>query len=177
MDVVIREEKASDYQKIKQVVKNAFLHAPMRSGTEHRVVEKIRKESTYNPKYSRVATDRKDIVGHVMLSEAYVVNGEKRAPIVSLGPVSVIPEKQRQGIGTKLIVDVLEIAKNDGKEAVIVLGHPTYYPKFGFKPASFWGIKLPFDAPDDAFLALELTPGGLEETIGIVEYSAIFFDD
>lgn len=177
MALVIREEREEDYEAVEHVVKQAFLHTPMRSGTEHRIVERMRKEPTYNPKYSLVATEVKNVVGHVILSQAYVVNEEKKIPLVSLGPVSVVPEKQRQGIGTKLIEQVLEVAKNDEKKAVIVLGHPTYYPKFGFKPASLWGIKLPFDAPDDAFLALELIPEGLKHTSGIVEYSPAFYGD
>lgn len=177
MGIFLREERVADYKKVEQLVKRAFLHAPTRSGTEHRIVEQLRKEPTFNSTYALVAVDDETIVGHVMLSQATIIHGDKKRAILSLSAVSVAPERQRQGIGKKMIDHVLAIATREGEEAVIVLGHPTYYPKFGFKRASLWGIKLPFDAPDNAFLALELAPSGLENKSGIVEYSTAFFGE
>jgi len=73
-----------------------------------------------------------------------------------------------------LINEGLEQAKAAGYPSVIVLGHADYYPRFGFKSASLWGIQAPFDVPDEAFMALELTPGALKDVSGVVQYSEAF---
>ena len=88
--------------------------------------------------------------------------------------MSVLPAHQKKGIGGSLIVEGLKVAKSNGFKSVIVLGHEAYYPKFGFLPASKWGIKAPFDVPDIAFMAQELIANGLEEIAGIVEYPKEF---
>jgi predicted N-acetyltransferase YhbS len=95
---------------------------------------------------------------------------------LALAPVSVVPEHQNKGIGSALISESLKIAKEIGFKSVIVLGHDKYYPRFGFKPASTWGIKAPFDVPDEFFMALELGDGALEDISGTVVYSKEFFE-
>lgn len=67
-------------------------------------------------------------------------------------------------------------AKELGYNSVVVLGHPDYYPKFGFKKASLWGIKAPFEVPDNVFMALELRENALNRVSGVVEYPSIFFE-
>ncbi len=83
---------------------------------------------------------------------------------------------QNKGIGKALINYGLEVAKNLGYESVVVLGHENYYPKFGFKKASEFDIKPPFEVPDEAFMVLELKENGLKNVSGIVEYSNAFFE-
>src|SRR5665647_3709714 len=84
--------------------------------------------------------------------------------------MSVRPEFQKQGIGSELIREGLKTCLQLGYDSVIVLGHPEYYPKFGFKQADTWGIKDPFGAPAEAFMALELKEGALEGASGMLEY-------
>ena len=93
-----------------------------------------------------------------------------------MAPVSVLPEYQNKGIGSKLILQGLKISKEMGFESIIVLGHDKYYPRFGFSPASKWGIKAPFDVPNESFMALELEDGILERVTGTVVYSKDFFE-
>lgn len=81
---------------------------------------------------------------------------------------------QRQGIGTRLLKYGLQKAKELGFESVIVLGHPEYYKKFGFKSASRWNIKCPFEVPDEVFMALELKENALNNASGIVRYPDVF---
>ncbi|WP_262429174.1 GNAT family N-acetyltransferase [Paratissierella segnis] len=95
---------------------------------------------------------------------------------MALAPVSVLPEYQDRGIGTNLINKSINIAKKLGYKSVIVLGHENYYPRFGFKPASKWGIKAPFDVPDESFMALELNDGSLDGVTGTVVYAKEFFE-
>ena len=90
--------------------------------------------------------------------------------------MAVIPAFQRKGIGSQLVIKDLQSAKNYSCNSVIVVGHPGYYPRFGFKPASLWNIKTPFQVPDEAFLALELAPNALAEKSGTVEYPEEFHD-
>ena len=81
---------------------------------------------------------------------------------------------QKRGIGSKLIEKGLTMAKKLGFKSVIVLGHPEYYPRFGFEAASKWGIRAPFDVPEDAFLTIELTRNGLKNRRGTAEYPKEF---
>ncbi len=94
---------------------------------------------------------------------------------LALAPVSVLPEYQNKGIGKDLIHKALEQAKELGHQSIVVLGHPEYYPKFGFEKASQWGIEASFEVPDEAFMAIELYKNSLENVSGIVEYSSVFF--
>lgn len=175
MSITFRQECVDDYEQIERVIKEAFKTTPVRSGSEGRMVRKLRKESIFNPKYARVAIQNNEVVGHVILSKVNVINEFVNKSIVSIGLVSVTPNKQRQGIGKALIDHVLLIAKDEGEEAVIVLGHPSYYSKLNFKRASTMGLTLPFEAPEEAFFALELIADGLKDTSGIVEYSPAFY--
>lgn len=91
-------------------------------------------------------------------------------------PVAVLPAYQKQGIGSQLILHGLNKSKEMGFKSVIVLGHETYYPRFGFRPADKWGIKAPFEVPDEAFMALELEAGSLNGIAGTVVYGREFFE-
>ncbi len=85
-------------------------------------------------------------------------------------------EFQRQGIGGEFIGEGIKTCQRLGYYSIIVQEHPEYYPKLGFKQASTWGIKDPFGAPAEAFMALELKKGALERASGVVEYSDEFFE-
>ncbi|KIN51970.1 hypothetical protein B4146_2298 [Bacillus subtilis] len=118
----------------------------------------------------------KDIVGHVLLSKIKIIDGDNTVDSLALAPVSVAPDYQKKGIGSKLIRTALKNAIELGYRSVIVLGHKDYYPRFGFKPASLWNIKAPFEVPDEVFMALELADNSLEDVQGIVNYSKAFFE-
>ncbi|MDP9724207.1 putative N-acetyltransferase YhbS [Priestia aryabhattai] len=93
---------------------------------------------------------------------------------MALAPVSVAPQYQKRGVGSRLIHAALKRAKELGYDSVIVLGHKDYYPKFGFKPASSWNIYAPFDVPEEFFMTLELTEESLKNVQGVVHYSKAF---
>ncbi|WP_369793119.1 GNAT family N-acetyltransferase [Methanosarcina sp. 2.H.A.1B.4] len=95
---------------------------------------------------------------------------------MSLAPIAVKPEFQKQGIGGEFIREGLKACLQLGYDSVIVLGHPEYYPKFGFEPTGKWGIKDPFGEPVEAFMALELKKGALEGAGGIAEYPDEFLE-
>jgi putative acetyltransferase len=112
------------------------------------------------------------IVGHVALSPIAVARGVLRG--LGLGPMAVVPARQRTGVGTMLGRAALADARQAGWDAVVVLGHPEYYPRFGFEPASAFGLRCEYDAPDEAFMALELRPGALAGVRGLVRYHPAF---
>ena len=95
---------------------------------------------------------------------------------LALAPVSVLPSHQHKGIGGQLILKAHEIAKELGYESIILLGHPDYYPRFGYRKTSDFDIKLPFEVSEEHCMAIELIDGTLNEVSGIVEYSKPFYE-
>lgn len=176
MNVIINKEIEKNYNEVEQVVKKAFENAEHTDHNEHNLVSKLRKSDAFVKELSLVAKDNEKIVGHLMLTKIKIKNDETESESLALAPVSVLPEYQSKGIGSKLINESLCIAKKLGFKSIIVLGHDKYYPKFGFKTASTYGIKAPFEVPDSAFMALELEEKALENVNGVVTYSKIFFE-
>lgn len=121
---------------------------------------------------SFVAEEAGVILAHALFTPASPARGRRG---LGLGPMSVLPERQNRGVGTELLERALEFLAADGVPWVIVLGHPRYYPRFGFRPACVHGLECPWPGvPDPAFLALELVPGGLEGVGGVVRYRPEF---
>ena len=146
----IRPESLKDREPIAGVTTAAF-----GKPNEARMVESIRDSDGFVPELSLVAELEGVVVGHVMLS--YVELGEDSRRVLELGPMSVAPERQRNGIGSALVEDALGRADNRGEPLVLVLGHPTYYPRFGFRPASELGVFPPDPRIRDAvFMAIPL---------------------
>ncbi|SOC24615.1 predicted N-acetyltransferase YhbS [Ureibacillus xyleni] len=179
MNLKIRQEQVDDYDLTEMIVKNAFANAEHSDQKEHLLVSRIRKSKGFIPKLSLVATneDNNEILGHILLSKVKISKGDNEwIESLSLAPVSVLPEYQNKGIGGLLITEALKEAKELGYHSVVVLGHPEYYPKFGFKKASLWGIKAPFEVPDETFMAKELSENALNNASGVVEYPSVFFE-
>lgn len=179
MNLKIRQEQVDDYDLTEMIVKSAFANAEHSDQKEHLLVSRIRKSKGFIPKLSLVATDEdnNEILGHILLSKVKISkNDNELIESLSLAPVSVLPEYQNKGIGGLLITEALKEAKELGYNSVVVLGHPEYYPKFGFKKASLWGIKASFEVPDEAFMAIELSENALNNASGVVEYPSVFFE-
>lgn len=178
MNIKIVQEQAEDYELTECVVKAAFEHAEHSDQSEHKLVSRLRKSDAFIPALSLVAKDREQnkILGHILLSKIIIRNDSQSTESLALAPVSVLPAYQGEGIGKLLITEVLKKAKKLGYSSVVVLGHPEYYPKFGFQKASLWGIKAPFEVPDEAFMVIELNENTLRHISGVVEYSKAFLN-
>lgn len=177
MEFLIRQETAEDYPSTEEVVKRAFVKEAFSDKKEHFLVNKIRKSDAFIPELSLVAlTQNKVIIGHILLSKIKIAEGNDAVESLALAPVSVVPEYQKKGVGSRLIHAALKKAKELGFRSVIVLGHKDYYPRFGFKPARVWNISAPFQVPDELFMALELTENSLENVQGVVHYSEAFLE-
>lgn len=114
-----------------------------------------------------------EIVGHILFSPV-ILQGHTDLRLMGLGPVAVVPEFQRKGIGTALTRAGLDECRRLGVAAVVVLGYPEYYGRFGFKPARVFSIKSEYDNAGDAFMVLELIPGCLKSLSGVIEYHPSF---
>jgi putative acetyltransferase len=167
--LIIRPEREKDYPKIREVNDLAF-------GQENEgiLIKKLRQTEKFIRELSLVAELDDEVVGHILFYPVVIRSAPLKFQTLSLGPMAVSPEYQRQGIGSQMVKEGLETAKTLGYKSVIVVGHPEYYPRFGFKPASQWKIKVPFDVPDEAFLALELVIDELKGKSGTVEYPEEF---
>ena len=121
---------------------------------------------------SLVAVLQGRIVGHILFSRMSIEAPGRPTPAAALAPMAVLPEYQRQGIGGQLIRHGLDVLRRQGEQIVIVLGHPDYYPRFGFSCEKASSLESPF--PRDAFMAMELNSGALVGIHGKVKYPAPF---
>lgn len=177
MDIVIRQERQEDYNKTEDMVKRAFEQAEFSDKKEHFLVQRLRGSDAFIPELSLVAIDeKKEIVGHLLLTNIKIVNQDEEHASLTLAPVSVAPEYQSKGIGSALIREAIKRAKELGHTSIMVLGHKDYYPKFGFKPADQWNISPPFPVPAEIFMALELKGDSLLHIQGTVVYPKEFME-
>lgn len=152
----IRQETPNDFTQVYQVVKLAFANAEYSDHDEQNLVERLRSSSSFIPELSLVAELDGKIVGHILFTKLAVGNTTQLA----LAPLAVHPDFQCQGIGGQLIKKGHEIAAAMGYDYSILLGHPSYYPRFGYLPASRFGITSPFDVPDENYMAFDLSGKG-----------------
>ena len=168
----IRTETKNDYKDVFNLNYTAFGNRD----DESKLVESIRFSDGFIPELSIVADNQGEIVGHLLISKAKIrsENGDK--DVVVLAPVAVLPEFQKKGIGSKLIKEGLKRAEKMGYGLVFLIGHPAYYPKFGFQAARNHGLELTqYQVPDDVFMVCELKEGELESTKGELMYPPAFF--
>jgi putative acetyltransferase len=164
--VQIRKERVGDIERVRRVNESAFDTA-----TEANLVDALRQQA--QPTISLVADDRGEIVGYIMFSPA-VLTGHTDLKIMGLAPMAVLPDQQRKGIGTKLVLAGLKECEKLNFGAVVVLGHPGYYPRFGFVPSSRFDINCEYDVPEDVFMVKELQEGYLRGATGIIKYHGAF---
>lgn len=171
MNIIIRQELKEDLARIKEINDLAF-----EQEDESKLVDKLRQKDQFIPELSLVAEIDDTVAGHILFYPVKISSPNQKHITLSLGPMSVLPQHQKKGIGGKLINEGLKSAKDFGYRSVIVVGHSEYYPKFGFTKASKWNIKVPFEVPDNAFMALEIVEGELRDKPGIIEYPAEFME-
>lgn len=157
--VEIREELPGDVAAVRDLNRRAF-----GQDQEGNIVDALRSNGA--ALLSLLATVNGRVVGHILYSPASV--GEVMG--AALGPMAVLPEYQRQGLGSKLVEAGNLKLKDAGCPFIIVVGHPSYYPRFGFKPASTHGIKCEWEVPDEAFMLLVLDEAKMQGVSGLAKY-------
>ena len=176
MEINIRQEVQADYPIVFDLIEKAFRNEVISNHREQFLVERLRKSVSFKPELSLVATVEQEIVGYILLTKIRIETNSKNITSLALAPVAVLPVFQKNGIGGLLIEEAHRIAKELGYESVIVLGHEKYYPKFGYKLLNEFNITLPFDAPKENCMALELIPYALRNSAGKVIYPNEFFE-
>lgn len=162
----IRPQSSADDSAVRQLNESVFP-----TPVEAALVERLRAEA--EPVVSLVAADDGAIVGHILFSPVTLA-ADSACVAFALGPMAVLPGRQGQGIGSSLVRIGLDACSKLGCRAVFVLGHADYYPRFGFVPASRYGIASQFEVPDEVFMALELEPGALGGKAGAMRYHEAF---
>ncbi|GLZ11894.1 N-acetyltransferase [Actinomadura sp. NBRC 104425] len=162
-----RPETFRDVADVRRVLQAAFPTAQ-----EAELVDALRRDAAWLPGLAWVAEEPGGrVVGYALLTRCHV--GEPPAPALALAPVAVLPAFQRRGVGEAVTAAALHAAEQAGERLVIVLGHPEYYPRFGFTRASRFGIGVSFEVPDEALMALVLDVGA-DVPRGVVRYPAPF---
>jgi putative acetyltransferase len=157
--ITIREETLEDRPAIREVNESAFA-----TPEEAELVDRLRADGLVLA--SLVACDGGEVVGHILFSALPIETAGRRLRGAALAPMAVRPDRQRQGLGSALVRRGLEACRALGVEAVVVLGHPAFYPRFGFSAETARHLEAPFSGP--AFMALELKPGVLDGVSGAV---------
>jgi putative acetyltransferase len=167
MTLKIRPETAADADQVFTVEAAAFDRP-----AEAELVQKLQQSRVDT--ISLVAVLDDEVVGHILFSPMTIKNDEEEWTAVGLGPVAVSPNHQNEGIGSELCRAGLAACLQTGCELAFVLGHPNYYPRFGFTPSAPLGLRCQFNVPDEAFMVTELVPGALQNKRGTVYYHPLF---
>ena len=163
--MVIRLDEPSDAAQVRQVNDQAF-----GTTTESRLVDALRDAAG---SISMVATIDSRVIGHILFTPV-TIEPTTATRAAGLGPMSVHPVYQRAGVGTRLVQAGLDQCRDRGYQAVVVVGHPAYYPRFGFVPAHTNGLTCEFRVPPGVFMVLELEAGALAGVTGLVRYHPAF---
>lgn len=170
-NITIRLEEEKDYRVVEELTREAFWREERIETigvgcTEHYMVHSLRKKDGIKELNFVAEIDGK-VVGHVIYSKAHILqpNNEKK-DVINFGPLSVLPQYQKQGVGSALMNYSIKCAKKLGYGAILFFGHPTYYPRFGFAQAKEFGITTEWGANFSAFMAMELKKGYLAGVTG-----------
>ncbi len=175
--LTLRPEKPVDYRAVETLTREAFRRAGSEPCDQHLLVRKMRQVPAFIPELAIVAEVEGRIAGHIAYTRSTVVSpGGRVAWSLTFGPLSVKPEFQGRGIGAALVDYSLRKARAFGYLAVVILGDPRYFSRFGFRPAASFGLTLPGGMILDALMVLELQPAALEDICGHFFYDAVFED-
>lgn len=165
--MIIREEQAEDIERIRCINSEAF-----DTEAEAKLVDTLRQSGI--PLISLVAEKDGELVGHILFTPVSIDDNKAMPSIAGLAPMAVLPSWQKKGIGSKLVEEGIKYCRQSGYSAVVVLGHPEYYPRFGFVPSVRYGIKSEYDVPDNVFMVKELKKDALANCRGIIKYHKAF---
>lgn len=173
--MILRLEKPEDYREVEILTRNAFWKNSRHMCDEHLLVHRLRNVSTFVPQLDYVAESDGKIIGHIIYTKGKVTDDKGFSHcVLTFGPLSVSPEHQNMGVGKALMLHTFEKARELGEKAVIIFGHPDYYPRVGFRPASEYGITTADGKNFDAFMALPLYEGALEGIGGRFYYDPVY---
>ena len=167
--IKIREEQSQDIKAIREVNIRAF-----DQNQEADLVDKLRQNC--DVLFSLVALMQNQVVGHILFSPATIESPQRKVHGMALAPMAVLPEYQRQGIGSKLVLNGIEKLRKLQCPFIIVLGHAEYYPRFDFEPASRYGIRSEWEVEDEVFMIMLLNEPEMNRISGVAKYRPEFME-
>lgn len=177
-DLIIREETPGDHRAVEEMTREAFWNKYAPGCNEHYLVHLLRQDPGFRPWHSLVAEYHGHVIGHALLSPSEIeLDAGGSLPVLTLGPLTVLPAVIRRGIGGSLMRGAIKLAHEHEACAILLTGDPAYYHRFGFVSASLLGIRL-HGIPDEGeaafFMALPLYPGALDGKRGVCRFSPLF---
>ncbi len=167
--IIVRPETPDDFKAIRNVNVLAFGQS-----NEADLVDSLRVAGALS--ISLVAVQHNLVVGHIAFSPVAIESDDGAFTALGLAPMAVLPQYQNGGIGSQLVEAGLQACRRLGHAVIVVLGHPEYYPRFGFDPAGQFGIKWEHDAPEEAFMIAQLKAGALAGRTGVAKFHSAFDD-
>jgi putative acetyltransferase len=163
----IRKENPGDIEKIRDINIAAF-----KTDAEARLVNALRVSGVAF--MSLVFEQNDDLLGHIFFTPVEFEDEHPGVRLMGLAPMAVLPGHQNSGIGSTLVKEGIQKCMADSYDAIVVLGHPEFYTRFGFRPSVEFGIKSEYDVPDEVFMVLELRKNSLDGINDIVKFNAKF---
>ncbi|MBP8082287.1 MAG: N-acetyltransferase [Spirochaetes bacterium] len=176
MDIIIRNENKEDYEETENMTREAFWDLYKPGCDEHFVLHKLRKSKSFVSELDFVVSYKDKIIGNIIYSKARIDSDEPKE-VLCMGPVSILPQYQKNGIGSKLIRYSINVAKKMNFKAVVIFGNPDYYHRFGFKNAANFNITTSEGVNFEAFMTLELYEDSLKNISGRFVADAAFESD
>ena len=169
MNWTLRLEVPGDYYTVEGLTREAFwrFRGERLICDEHLLVHKLRSSGAFVPELDYIAETGGKIIGHIIYTKSWIESEDgKKHETLTFGPLSILPDYQNKGIGKALMLHSFAEAKKLGYRAVIIFGHPDYYPRVGFKRAAEFGLTTPDGSVFDAFMVYPLYDGALEGISG-----------
>ena len=178
MNLTIRNEVPSDYRLVEEIAREAFWNLYCPGCNEHLIIHNMRSHIDFIPELAFVIELDQKVVGSIFYthSKVLLVNGNEQKTI-TFGPVSILPQFHRKGLGRALITHSIEAAKKLGYQAIIIGGYPYHYKTYGFEDSKKYGISLPDGNYYTGIMALPLCEGALDDISGMLYFSDVYETD
>lgn len=175
MNITIRNEEEKDYRKVEEVTREGFWNHFQPGADEHFLLHNLRKSPDFISELDFVIEADGEIIGNIVFSKAKVIDANGKATeVITFGPVTILPNYQKMGLGRKLICHAIEVSADMGFKAIIIYGDPRFYGRLGFRAAEKYDITTATGYFAIGLLAYELQPGALEDVSGRFEESSAY---
>ena len=174
MEIFLRLEEEKDYKIVENLTREAFWNNYVPGCDEHLLIHNLRKAKDFIKELDFVALYNENIIGNIIYVKSKIIDNFIEHTVLTFGPVSVLPEYQNKGIGSKLINHTIKLSKEMCYKAIIIYGDPEYYKRFGFKASKEYKITNGENKYPVALLVLELYPNALNCIEGIFNEGKIY---
>ena len=174
MEITLRLEEEKDYRIVENLTREAFWNNHVPGCDEHLLIHNLRKSRDFIKELDFVAVLNGTIIGNIVYMKSKVLNNDIEHTVLTFGPLSVLPEYQNKGIGSKLINHTITLSKEMGYKAIIIYGDPEYYKRFGFRESKEYKITNKEKKYSVALLVLELYPDALNGIEGIFDEGDVY---